>query len=72
MDSQRPYATNLLIAGYDEGAGPSLYWMDYLATMHKMNVAGNGYGDFFDELGTAPLSLSVVQQFCSVERCHLS
>ena len=38
------YQTNLLIAGWDEKAGPSLFWLDYLATMHAMNVAGTGYG----------------------------
>jgi 20S proteasome alpha/beta subunit len=42
---QGPYATNLLIAGWDEKDGPSLYWMDYLATMHSMNIAGTGYGE---------------------------
>lgn len=31
-----PYYANVLIAGYDEGKGPSLYWMDYLATMHRL------------------------------------
>lgn len=41
---QNPYQTNLLIAGYDEDTGPALYWLDYLATMHSMNVAGTGYG----------------------------
>ena len=41
---QGPYSTNLLIAGWDEKIGPSLYWMDYLATMHSMNIAGTGYG----------------------------
>ena len=25
----------------------SLFWMDYLATMHKMNIAGTGYGSYF-------------------------
>lgn len=44
---QGPYNCNLLIAGYDEGSGASLYYLDYLATMHKMNVAGNGYGAYF-------------------------
>ena len=44
--SQKPYQTNLLLAGYDQGQGPSLYWMDYLATMHKMNIAGTGYGAY--------------------------
>ncbi len=42
--AQRMYQTNLLIAGWDEKAGPSLFWLDYLATMHAMNVAGTGYG----------------------------
>lgn len=42
---QNPYQTNLLVAGYDEDEGASLYWLDYLATMHKMNIAGTGYGE---------------------------
>jgi 20S proteasome subunit beta 4 len=42
-----PYHTNLLIAGWDEHCGPSLYWCDYLATMHSQNIAGNGYGSYF-------------------------
>mmetsp|Transcript_11285 Transcript_11285/g.33934 ORF Transcript_11285/g.33934 Transcript_11285/m.33934 type:complete len:198 (+) Transcript_11285:195-788(+) len=44
---RKPYQTNMLIAGYDEADGPSLYWLDYLATMHKMNIAGTGYGSYF-------------------------
>ena len=58
---KRPYSTNLLIAGFDDPYaaekgdaekseqhdGASLYWMDYLATMHRMNVAGTGYGSYF-------------------------
>lgn len=50
---RRPYSTNLLIAGYDDAheegkeGDASLYWMDYLATMHKMNVGGTGYGSYF-------------------------
>lgn len=42
-----PYMTNLLIAGFDAKTGPSLFWLDYLATMHKMNFAGTGYGSMF-------------------------
>ena len=45
MPLQNPYQTNLLVAGYDEDAGAELYWLDYLATMHKMNIAGTGYGE---------------------------
>lgn len=43
---QKPYQVNILLAGFDEKSGASLYWMDYLATMHKMNIAGTGYGMF--------------------------
>lgn len=42
-----PYQTNLLMAGWDEGVGPSLYWCDYLATLHHMNICGTGYGSYF-------------------------
>lgn len=42
--AQSPYHTNLLMAGFDEGSGPSLYWCDYLATLHHMNICGTGYG----------------------------
>jgi len=44
---KNPYQTNLLLAGHDESTGPSLYWLDYLATMHSMNIAGTGYGSYF-------------------------
>merc|ERR1712039_635054 len=44
---KKPYNTNLLIAGYDEGQGPSLYYIDHLSTMHNMKAAGIGYGSCF-------------------------
>ena len=46
MHQQSPYHVNILMAGFDEGVGASLYYMDYLGTMHKMNVAGTGYGTY--------------------------
>lgn len=54
---QKPYQTNLLLAGYDEGHGPSLYWMDYLATMHQMNIAGTGYGALHHRLNSASFAV---------------
>ena len=42
-----PYQVNCLLAGYDEGIGPELYFMDYLATSHKVNTGGHGYGGMF-------------------------
>ena len=42
-----PYQVNVLIAGHDKGEGPSLYFMDYMASLHKMNFAAHGYAGFF-------------------------
>ena len=41
---QGPYQTNLLIAGWDAASGPSMYFLDYMASLHKMNCTGHGYG----------------------------
>lgn len=42
-----PYQVNLLLGGYDEGVGPSLYWMDYLGTSQKVNFGAHGYASNF-------------------------
>lgn len=43
-----PYQTNLLLAGVDEGTNEaSLYWMDYLAAMSKVNFGAHGYAAHF-------------------------
>jgi 20S proteasome subunit beta 4 len=42
-----PYQVNGLFAGYDDQNGPELYFLDYLATMHKVNSSGHGYGGMF-------------------------
>ena len=42
--TQAPYQTNLLIAGWDADTGPSLYYLDYMACLHKMSTASHGYG----------------------------
>lgn len=31
-----PYEVNLLLGGYDEGKGPSLYYIDYMGAMQKV------------------------------------
>eukprot|EP00927_Polykrikos_kofoidii_P072998 TRINITY_DN69070_c0_g1_i1.p1 TRINITY_DN69070_c0_g1~~TRINITY_DN69070_c0_g1_i1.p1 ORF type:complete len:192 (-),score=29.99 TRINITY_DN69070_c0_g1_i1:284-859(-) len=41
-----PYQADLLIAGHDKN-GPSLYFMDYLASSEKVNKAAQGYGAYF-------------------------
>ena len=42
-----PYQTNLLLAGYDEFNGASLYFMDYLAAFSKINFGAHGYAANF-------------------------
>lgn len=44
---KNPYQVNLLIAGWDEGAGPSIHFMDYLASSDKLNFAAHGYAGYF-------------------------
>jgi 20S proteasome alpha/beta subunit len=44
---QGPYQTNLLLAGFDEDAGPSLYFMDYFAAFSKVDFGAHGYAANF-------------------------
>ena len=44
---KNPYQVNLLIAGWDEGSGSSLHFMDYLASSDKLNFAAHGYAGYF-------------------------
>ncbi|KAH9304006.1 hypothetical protein KI387_008410, partial [Taxus chinensis] len=40
---KNPYSVNLLFAGFDKDVGPSLYYIDYIATLHKVDKAAFGY-----------------------------
>lgn len=42
-----PYQTNLLLAGFDEQEGVSLYYMDYMASLAKVNFGAHGYAANF-------------------------
>jgi len=44
---RNPYNVNLLLAGVDKDVGPSIYYMDYLGSMQKMNFAVHGYASHF-------------------------
>ena len=35
------------MAGYDEESGASLYYIDYIATLHKVDKGAFGYGSYF-------------------------
>jgi len=38
---------DILLGGFDEGVGPSLYFIDYLASMQRLDKAAHGYAGFF-------------------------
>ncbi len=42
-----PYQTNLLLAGYDEPGEISLYFMDHMAALAKLNFGAHGYAAAF-------------------------
>eukprot|EP01139_Manchomonas_bermudensis_P020089 Amastigsp_a677909_32.p2 type:complete len:223 gc:universal Amastigsp_a677909_32:708-40(-) len=44
---ESPYQANCLIAGYDAKTGASLYFMDYLASLQKVNFGAQGYASHF-------------------------
>ncbi|XP_042518680.1 proteasome subunit beta type-2-A-like [Macadamia integrifolia] len=44
---KNPYSVNILLAGYDKETGPSLYYIDYIATFHKIEKGAFGYGSYF-------------------------
>jgi 20S proteasome subunit beta 4 len=47
LRSRTPYATNLLVGGWDARDGAQLYWIDYLASSTKVPFAAHGYGAYF-------------------------
>ncbi|XP_047946826.1 proteasome subunit beta type-2-B-like [Salvia hispanica] len=44
---KNPYMVNIILAGYDKDVGPSLYFIDYIASLHKVDKAAFGYGSYF-------------------------
>lgn len=38
-----PFQTNILLGGYEPDAGSSLYYMDYMGAMSKVNFGAHGY-----------------------------
>ena len=36
---------NMMLAGWDKHDGPSLYYLDYISTLHKLEKGGMGYGE---------------------------
>jgi 20S proteasome alpha/beta subunit len=41
------YQVNVLLGGYDDKVGPSLYFMDYLAALQQVPYGAQGYASYF-------------------------
>ena len=47
LRSRKPYNVNLLMGGVDPITGkPSLYWLDYLASLAELPYAAHGYAQY--------------------------
>lgn len=46
MLRRNPHQIDMIIGGFDE-EGPQLYFLDYLASLNKLNKAAQGYGAYF-------------------------
>jgi 20S proteasome subunit beta 4 len=44
---KNPYSVNIILAGFDEDVGASMYYIDYIATLHKIDKGAFGYGSYF-------------------------
>lgn len=42
-----PFQVNVLLGGYDENVGGSLYHLDYFGAMHKVKHGAQGYAQYF-------------------------
>lgn len=42
---QAPYQVNMMMAGYDKRTGPCLFYLDYIATLQKLNKGAQGFGE---------------------------
>ncbi|KAL1548619.1 Proteasome subunit beta type-2-A [Salvia divinorum] len=38
---------NIILGGYEKDVGPSLYFIDYIASLYKVGKAAFGYGSYF-------------------------
>lgn len=52
LRSRSPYTVNLLLGGVDPVTQePSLYWIDYLASLAPVPYAAHGYAQYVDLVG---------------------
>lgn len=59
LRSRKPYNVNLLLGGVDPITHkPSLYWLDYLASLASLPYAAHGYAQYVLSLLKPPLGAS--------------
>eukprot|EP00188_Purpureofilum_apyrenoidigerum_P005342 Plantae.Rhodophyta-Purpureofilum_apyrenoidigerum.ctg6877.p2 GENE.Plantae.Rhodophyta-Purpureofilum_apyrenoidigerum.ctg6877~~Plantae.Rhodophyta-Purpureofilum_apyrenoidigerum.ctg6877.p2 ORF type:complete len:199 (-),score=44.00 Plantae.Rhodophyta-Purpureofilum_apyrenoidigerum.ctg6877:687-1283(-) len=65
------YQTNMVLGGYDEGTGPSIYYLDYLGTLHKVPFTAQGLAPYFvlstmDRYWKPDMSLEEAKELCKM------
>ncbi|KAG8097841.1 hypothetical protein GUJ93_ZPchr0013g36150 [Zizania palustris] len=71
VKNENPYSVNILLAGFDSDVGASMYYIDYIATFHKIEKGAFGYGSYFclslmDKLYRPDMS---VEELLIVDKC---
>lgn len=57
LRSRKPYNVNLLLGGVDPiTTKPSLYWLDYLASLAPVPYAAHGYAQYVQRRQRFPVS----------------
>lgn len=70
LRSRKPYTVNLLLGGYDSIADkPTLYWIDYLASLAPVPYAAHGYAQYVQLRIVAAVGLFVTA-YCKRELTH--
>jgi 20S proteasome alpha/beta subunit len=72
-----PYQTNLLLGGFDEKDGASLYFIDYMGSMQKLNFGAQGYAanftlSIFDREYKEGLSLAEAEEILEKAKKELA
>lgn len=59
LRSRKPYTVNLLLGGYDSIADkPTLYWIDYLASLAPVPYAAHGYAQYVSRRSSTRTTLN--------------
>jgi 20S proteasome subunit beta 4 len=66
LRSRRPYNVNLVLGGYDRIADkPTLYWIDYLASLAPVPYAAHGYAQYVRK------TITILQRVAELTYSHV-